>query len=62
MNSFRYQQFENYQCRSVAERHVPLSADPLGGRTEKECNDSAKVLQLFPFSSGYIHFLLCNME
>jgi hypothetical protein len=30
MNLFRFQQLENYQRRSVAERHVPLSAVPLG--------------------------------
>jgi hypothetical protein len=35
MNLFRFQQLENYQRRSVAERHVPLSAGPLG-RKQKE--------------------------
>ena len=29
MNLFRFVYFENYQRRSGAERHVPLSADPL---------------------------------
>jgi hypothetical protein len=30
MNSFRFQQLEIFQRRSVAERHVPLSGGPLG--------------------------------
>ena len=36
MNLFRFQQLENYQRRSVAERHVPLSADPLGGALQND--------------------------
>jgi hypothetical protein len=31
INSVRLVCFINYQHRSVAERHVPLSAGPLGG-------------------------------
>jgi hypothetical protein len=36
MNLFRFQQLDNYQRRSVAERHVPLSAGPLGGGIKRE--------------------------
>jgi hypothetical protein len=30
MNLFRFEHFESLQRRSSAERHVPLSANPLG--------------------------------
>jgi hypothetical protein len=36
MNLFRSLHYETYQRRSVAERHVPLSAGPLGRNSRKE--------------------------